>query len=90
MARKPRFPSRFPVGTHYILEGEPGDGGKLRIISRYLLMPNGVRYDLTERAEGARTRRSRSQTPRAPTPLRGRGASRRLTSAKVSKKRAVG
>jgi hypothetical protein len=48
---KPRFPSRFPVGTHYILEGEPGDGGKLRIISRYLVMPSGVRYDLMTRAE---------------------------------------
>ena len=51
MAMKPRFPSRFPVGTHYILEGEPGDGGKLRIISRYLVMPSGVRYDLMTRAE---------------------------------------
>jgi hypothetical protein len=90
MARKPRFPSRFPVGTHYILEGEPGDGGKLRIISRYLVMPSGVRYDLVERAEGARTRRSCSQTPRAHTPLRGHGASRRVTSAKASEKRGVG
>jgi hypothetical protein len=46
-----RLPSRFPVGTHYIVEGEPGKDGQLRIISRYLVMPNGVRYDLMTPAE---------------------------------------
>jgi hypothetical protein len=52
MATQPRLPSRFPVGTRYIVEGEPGKGGQLRIVSRYVVMPSGVRYDLmpTERA----------------------------------------
>ena len=45
MATQPRLPSRFPVGTRYIVEGEPGKGG-LRIVSRYVVMPSGVRYDL--------------------------------------------
>src|SRR3979409_2680985 len=44
--QQPRLPARFPVGTHYIVEGEPAKGGKLRIVSRYLVMPSGVRYDL--------------------------------------------
>jgi hypothetical protein len=46
MATQSRLPARFPVGTRYIVEGEPGKGGKLHIVSRYLVMPSGVRYDL--------------------------------------------
>jgi hypothetical protein len=48
--RKSRIPSRFPVGTRYIVEGKPGKGGKLEVLSRYLIMPNGRRYDLTKSA----------------------------------------
>ena len=46
MALRSRLPARFPVGTRYIVEGEPGTGGELRIVSRYVVMPSGVRYDL--------------------------------------------
>ena len=46
MAFRSRLPARFPVGTRYIVEGEPGTGGELRIVSRYVVMPSGVRYDL--------------------------------------------
>jgi hypothetical protein len=51
MATQPRLPARFPVGTRYIVEGQPGKGGQLRIVSRYLVMPSGVRYDLMTPAE---------------------------------------
>src|SRR5260370_646780 len=54
MATQPRLPSRFPVGTRYIVEGEPGKGGQLRIVSRYVVMPSGVRYDLMTPVERAR------------------------------------
>jgi hypothetical protein len=54
MALQSRLPSRFPVGTRYIVEGEPGKGGKLRIVSRYVVMPSGVRYDLMTAAEPVR------------------------------------
>jgi hypothetical protein len=54
MAMQPRLPARFPIGTRYIVEGEPVKGGKLRILSRYLVMPSGVRYDLMNTAEPAR------------------------------------
>jgi hypothetical protein len=47
MATEPQLPSRFPVGTHYIVEGAREKGGALRIVSRTLVMPSGVRYDLT-------------------------------------------
>jgi hypothetical protein len=53
MAMQPRLPARFPVGTHYVVEGEPAKGGKLRIVSRYLVMPSGVRYDLMNATETA-------------------------------------
>jgi hypothetical protein len=46
MPKQRKLPARFPVGTRYIIEGEPGTAGKLRVLSRYVLMPNGVRYDL--------------------------------------------
>ena len=47
MATESRLPSRFPVGTRYIVEGAPEKGGALRIVSRTLVMPSGIRYDLT-------------------------------------------
>jgi hypothetical protein len=49
--QQPRLPARFPVGTRYIVEGEPAKGGKMRIVSRYLVMPSGVRYDLMNTPE---------------------------------------
>jgi hypothetical protein len=54
MATQPRLPSRFPVGTRYIVEGQPEKGGQLRIVSRYVVMPSGVRYDLMAPTERAR------------------------------------
>ena len=59
MASEARLPSRFPVGTHYILEGETARGGKLRVISRSLVLPSGVRYDLTKPASGDSKKSSR-------------------------------
>lgn len=64
MATQSRLPARFPDGIRYVVEDEPGKGGKLRIVSRYVIMPSGVRYDLItpERARNsadhARERRS--------------------------------
>jgi hypothetical protein len=54
VATQIRLPSRFPVGTHYIVEGEPRKGGQVRIVSRYVVMPGGVRYDLMTPAKRVR------------------------------------
>jgi len=35
------LPSRFPVGTRYVVEGKPGKKGELRIVSRQIIMPDG-------------------------------------------------
>jgi hypothetical protein len=71
MASQPRLPSRFPVGTRYVVEGEPGKGGQLQIVSRYVVMPSGVRYDLMtpaprvrKPADLARKGRGGSERPR--------------------------
>jgi hypothetical protein len=56
MGMQVRLPSRFPVGTHYIVEGEPRKAGQMRIVSRYVVMPSGVRYDLMTLAKRVRKR----------------------------------
>jgi len=69
MANQPRLPARFPVGTRYIVESEPGKGGVMRIVSRYVVMPSGKRYDLTasdkarKPADFARTDRGDRKRP---------------------------
>jgi hypothetical protein len=64
MAIQSRLPSRFPVGTRLIVEGEPDKGGKLRIVSRYVVMPSGVRYDLMTPAERAQKPADLARKPR--------------------------
>ena len=64
-----RLPRRFPVGTRYVLEGlpaEPGqEPGRVRVISRLLVLPNGQQFDLTQAsAEPATRRRARRSTAR--------------------------
>jgi len=63
------LPSRFPVGTKFVIEGRPG--GKGQVYSRYLEFPDGTRVRLPKHGEkpkaapqrplrrprGARTRR---------------------------------
>jgi hypothetical protein len=54
--RARRLPSRFPVGTRYVVEGRRGPGG-LSIRSRYLEFPDGRHMELPPQ----RIRRSRSR-----------------------------
>ena len=73
MVSQPRLPTRFPVGTRYIVEGTPSKGGKLQIVSRYVIMPNGLRYDLmtSEQVRNpARARKVSSGPKRAETSRR--------------------
>jgi len=41
-----RLPSRFPAGTKFVVEGEDAAGGRLRIVKRYLVYPDGTQVDL--------------------------------------------
>jgi hypothetical protein len=46
------LPARLPAGTRYVIEGRPGKAGKMRIVSRQLILPNGKLLDLQrERAD---------------------------------------
>jgi hypothetical protein len=57
MAGIGRLPRRFPVGTRYVLEGIPAKEGKLTVISRLLVLPNGQQFDLTDDPREVRPRR---------------------------------
>jgi len=59
-----RLPDRFPVGTRYIIEGQGGGEGRLRIRLRYLEFPDGRQVplplepvDLARRTQQRRRRR---------------------------------
>ena len=54
-----RLPRRLPVGTRYVLEGVPSEEGRLRVISRLIVLPTGEEFDLTDAMlESAPRRRS--------------------------------
>jgi hypothetical protein len=53
-----RLPRRLPVGTRYVLEGVPSEEGRLRVISRLLVLPSGEEIDLTDEVLQPKPRRS--------------------------------
>jgi hypothetical protein len=57
-----RLPSRFPVGTRYVVEGRSSGEGRLHIHLRYLEFPDGRHVELPlDLAERTRSRRLRSR-----------------------------
>ena len=46
MARPFMLPREFPEGTRFVVEGQPDPDGNTRIVSRYLVFPDGRRVDL--------------------------------------------
>ena len=60
MARPFVLPREFPEGTRFVVEGRPDPDGKTRIVSRYLVFPDGRRVDVpAPAAAAARLRPSR-------------------------------
>jgi len=56
-----RLPSRFPVGTKFVIEGKRGDAGQMQVFSRYLEFPDGTFVPLPAqppRRKSGTTRRS--------------------------------
>jgi hypothetical protein len=49
VTRTSGLPSRFPVGTKFVIEGRPGGNG--RVFSRYLEFPDGTRVRLPKHGE---------------------------------------
>jgi hypothetical protein len=48
-----RLPSRFPIGTKFVIEGRPGGEGQ--VFSRYLEFPDGTFLRLPKRADTSRS-----------------------------------
>ena len=40
------LPEQLPVGASYVVEGYGGESGNLRVISRYVLIPDGSRINV--------------------------------------------
>jgi len=66
-----RLPSRFPVGTRYVIEGRGG-----RISLRYLEFPDGRKVDLP--SDLAARSRSRARAGRIGRPLAGQKGSKKI------------
>ena len=45
-SRSSRLPSRFPVGTKFVIEGKRGGEGQVQVYSRYLEFPDGTFFRL--------------------------------------------
>ena len=62
-----RLPSRFPVGTKFVIEGRRGGEGQVQVSSRYLEFPDGTFFPLPthpvqgKSGAGRRSRKSRSR-----------------------------
>jgi hypothetical protein len=64
-----RLPSRFPVGTKFVIEGRRRGEGQVQVFSRYLEFPDGTLLRLPARpgkrksapAAARRSRRPRSR-----------------------------
>jgi len=57
-----RLPSRFPVGTRYVIEGQRQADGGLRISMRCLEFPDGRQVRLpSDKAARSRARRRRGR-----------------------------
>jgi hypothetical protein len=41
-----RVPRRLPIGAKYVVEGYGGGEGNLRVIARYVLLPDGRRINV--------------------------------------------
>jgi hypothetical protein len=74
MAYRSELPSRFPVGTKFVIEGRRGGEGQVQIFSRYLEFPDGTFFPLPpqplQQKPAARRHRPRARRLRkAPRPL---------------------
>lgn len=55
-----RIPKRVPVGTKYVIEGSSRGAGQVHVFSRYVVFPDGRRFELPSDAPPAMPARRRS------------------------------
>jgi hypothetical protein len=80
-----RLPRSFPVGAVYVVEGQGGQHGHLRISARYLVFPGGQRVDVfpklarTDRPGFWRRRRAPAvRQPHNPAQRRGQAGAKKF------------
>jgi hypothetical protein len=66
MARSVRLPRRLPIGTRYVVEGRTGAKGLFQVSARYVVLPNGRRFDLPAKKAAEGGSRARRRLPRVP------------------------
>jgi predicted component of type VI protein secretion system len=71
MASSSKLPSRFPVGTKFVIEGRTGGEGQVQVYSRHLEFPDGTLVRLPARPVPAQLK------PKAPISRRQRARRRR-------------
>ena len=62
------LPHWFPVGATYVIEGYGGEGGNLRVISRYVVLPGGLRINVPAEISQPAGRAASSHSGEALTP----------------------
>jgi hypothetical protein len=54
--RKPKtLPSRFPIGTKFVIEGRPAGAGEVQVFKRYIEFPDGTMVRLPRHPAKSRT-----------------------------------
>ncbi len=68
MAYGSELPTRFPVGTKFVIEGRRGGEGQVQVFSRYLEFPDGTFFPLPAQPPRPPQRKpvARRRRPRAP------------------------
>lgn len=74
--RQKRLPTRFPVGTKFVIEGRAGGEGKVQVFSRYLEFPDGTCFALPDRPVPAQQTPIDPKGPAVPRRRRRRSGSR--------------
>lgn len=62
--RAKALPTRFPVGTKFVIEGRPAQAGEVQVFKRFIEFPDGTLVRLPVRQEKSRTaalRRARAK-----------------------------
>ncbi len=61
MRKAKRLPTRFPVGTKFVIEGRPAGDGEVQVFKRYIEFPDGRYLQLPARPKprSAALRRAR-------------------------------
>lgn len=64
MGKPKTLPSRFPIGTKFVIEGRPAGAGEVQVFKRYIEFPDGTLLRLPKHPDKSRSpTRSRVRKP---------------------------